>query len=174
MRIAISGAHRTGKSTLVAALASALPSLAVVEEPYHQLVDEGVPFEETPGLDGFVLQLERSLEDLEGGPADALFDRCPLDFLAYLACDPDPEAFDLARWLPRIVPAMERLDLVVFVPVEEPDRVEVPADEAGLRARVHDELAEIVLADRWSFGVEALEVRGTPRERADQVLAWAR
>jgi hypothetical protein len=37
---------------------------------------------------------------------------------------------------------------------------------------VDEELREIVLEDRWSFGVEAMEVRGASRERARQVLAY--
>src|SRR5439155_7177638 len=35
----------------------------------------------------------------------------------------DSEGFDLDPWLPRVRRAMDRLDLVVFVPVEHPDRV---------------------------------------------------
>jgi deoxyadenosine/deoxycytidine kinase len=41
MRIAISGAHGTGKSTLVEMLAERLPGYAVVEELYQLLLDEG-------------------------------------------------------------------------------------------------------------------------------------
>jgi hypothetical protein len=36
---------------------------------------------------------------------------------------------------------------------------------------VDEELREIVLDDRWSLGLEAIEVTGTLRERARQVLA---
>ena len=57
---------------------------------------------------------------------------------------------------------MERLDLIVFVPVEQPDRVRVfEPDHAELRRLVDEELRDIVLEDRWEFGVEALEVTGT-------------
>lgn len=41
MRIAISGSHRVGKSTLVEALGDALVGYATVDEPYHQLVEQG-------------------------------------------------------------------------------------------------------------------------------------
>ena len=40
MRIAFSGAHRTGKSTLLAGVAERLPGYATVDEPYR-LLDEG-------------------------------------------------------------------------------------------------------------------------------------
>lgn len=34
MRIAVSGSHRTGKSTLIAELAALLPGYSTVDEPY--------------------------------------------------------------------------------------------------------------------------------------------
>jgi hypothetical protein len=68
---------------------------------------------------------------------------------------------------------MRRLDLVVFVPIEHPDRMSVPSSGYGrLRRRVDEELQEIVLDDRWDFGVPAIEVVGSPAERAGQVLAY--
>jgi hypothetical protein len=67
---------------------------------------------------------------------------------------------------------MQRLDLIVFVPIEHPDRITVSEpEEGGLRRRVDEEIRDIVLDDRWDFGVEAIEVTGTLRERASQVLA---
>jgi hypothetical protein len=70
---------------------------------------------------------------------------------------------------------MERLDLIVFVPVEDPDRVMVSrSDNAELRRRVDEELRDIVVEDRWEFGVEAMEVTGTSAERVRQVLARLR
>ena len=70
---------------------------------------------------------------------------------------------------------MQSLDLIVFVPVEDPDRVTVSEpNDAELRQRVDEELREIVLEDRWELGVEALEVTGAPRERVRQVMAWIR
>lgn len=173
MRIAISGAHRTGKTTLVNELHRALPTYVVVEEPYHLLEEEGHDFPETPSLEDFELQLERSIELLGDGEVDQLFDRCPADFLAYLISHQDSHGFDPRGWLPRVRGAMQRLDLIVFVPVEVPDRFSPSeVEESELRRRVDEALREIVLEDRWGFGVEALEVAGTARERARQVLAY--
>jgi len=171
MRIAVSGAHRTGKTTLVEELARSLPNYVAVDEPYHLLEEEGHEFPERPGLEDFELQLERSIESIAESEEDRIFDRCPADILAYLVTHRESESFDVEPWLPRVRSAMERLDLIVFVPVEHPDRVEVPEpDDARLRRRVDEELRDIVLGDRWELGVEALEVAGTPRERARQVL----
>jgi hypothetical protein len=171
MRIAVSGAHRTGKSTLVEELGEVLPSYLTVDEPYHLLEEEGHEFREMPSLEDFELQLERSIECLVEGDGNRLFDRCPADILAYLLTHADADGFDVEHWLPRARTAMQRLDLVVFVPVENPDQVVVAdPEDAELRRRVDEELREIVLEDRWGFGVTALEVTGSPRERAGQVL----
>jgi uridine kinase len=50
MKIAISGAHRTGKTTLVEELSRALPAYGVVDEPYYLLEEEGHEFAEMPSL----------------------------------------------------------------------------------------------------------------------------
>ena len=172
MRIAISGAHRTGKTTLVEELSRALPTYGVVDEPYYLLADEGYEFPEMPSLEDFELQLERSIECILESGEDQLFDRCPADVLAYLVSHQDADGFDVDPWLPRVRRAMQWLDVLVFVPVEEPDRVSVAEpEEDELRRRVDEELRDIVLEDRWSFGLETIEVRGSPRERARQVLA---
>jgi predicted ATPase len=173
MRIAVSGAHRTGKTMLIQELSRALPTYVAVDEPYYLLEEEGHDFAEMPSLEDFELQLERSIESILDSEGDCLFDRCPFDMLAYLITHEDSDGFDVDRWLPRARRALQRLDLIVFVPVEEPDRVIVSAsDQRALRRRVDEELRDIVLEDRWSFGVEAIEVTGTPRGRARQVLAY--
>jgi predicted ATPase len=175
MRIAVSGAHRTGKTTLIEELSRALPAYGVVDEPYHLLEEEGHEFAEMPSLEDFELQLERSIECVEDGEGDQLFDRCPADLLAYLTTHRDSDGFDVEAWLPRVRNAMQQLDLIVFVPVEDPDRVIVSdREESELRQRVDEELREIAVEDRWGFGVEAIEVTGSPRERARQVLAYVR
>ena len=175
MKIAVSGAHRTGKTTLIEELCHVLPAYVAVEEPYYLLEEEGHEFAEMPSLEDFELQLERSIDCILDSENDRIFDRCPADILAYLITHHDADGFDLEHWLPRVRSAMKHLDLIVFVPVEDPDRVIVSdPDEAELRQRVDEELRDIVLEDRWHFGVEAAEVTGTLRERVRQVLAHVR
>ncbi|MGC4087534.1 MAG: AAA family ATPase [Polyangiaceae bacterium] len=172
MRIAISGAHRTGKSTLVAELAARLPNYQSVDEPYNLLEEAGHEFAHPPSLEDFEAQLERSLGELNESEADVLFNRCPLDVLAYLLCHDDAESFDLDEWLPSIREAMEALDLVVFVPIEGQDRIKFSrSDDVGTsRASVDEALREMVLDDSLDLGLTALEVAGTPEERARAVL----
>jgi len=175
MRIAVSGAHRTGKTTLIEELSRALPTYAVTNEPYYLLEEEGHEFSEMPSLEDFELQLERSIEGIRDAEKDHLFDRCPADMLAYLIVHRDSNGSEVEACLPRVRSAMQLLDLVVFVPVEDPDRVIVSdPEESELRRRVDEELRDIVVEDRWGFGVEVIEVTGNSRERARQVLAHVR
>lgn len=172
MKIAISGTHCSGKTTLVEELARALPTYEVVDEPYYQLVEEGHQFAEAPCLEDFELQLDRSIECIVGGGRDGLFERCPVDFLAYLFAHRDSMRFDVASWLPRVRSAVEQLGLIVFVPVENPDRIRVPGSEnAGLRRRVDEQLRQLLTDNPWEFDMRVLEVTGATRERALHVVA---
>lgn len=171
MKLAVSGSHNTGKTTLIGDLAEAMPEFAFVDEPYQQLLDEGHVFADLPGHDDFELQLERSIRSVSESEGNTFFDRCPYDIIAYLhALDGSP-GFDQNKWLHRVKAAIEDIDLVIFVPIEEPDRMPVPAEEySDLRRRVDGVLREIVLEDRYNFDVPAIEVSGSPGDRVRQVL----
>ena len=171
MKIAVSGAHHTGKTTLIDELAGSLSGFRTVDEPYYQLVEEGHAFAEMPCLEDFELQLTRSIESIVLSEGDCLFDRCPYDILAYLIVHDESEGFAINEWLPRVQDAMQLLDFVVYVPVEFPDRMPV-SDFESLRQCVDEELQSIILDDRWAFGVPVIEVEGSPGERARQVLAY--
>jgi hypothetical protein len=145
----------------------------VVDEPYYLLEEEGHEFAEMPSLEDFELQLERSIQCIADSEDDQLFDRCPADMVAYLITHHDSDGFDVDDWIPRVRSAMQRLDLIVFVPIEDPDRVVVSdPQESELRQRVDEEFRGIVVDDRWDFGVDAIEVAGTSRQRARQVLPY--
>lgn len=170
MRIAISGSHRVGKTTLAEALADALPGHTLVPEPYRLLEDDGYDFAEMPSLEDFERQLERSLESLDDSGPDSVFDRCPLDIVGYLLTHREARSFTLDDWLPRIRAAMATLDLVVFVPIEDHDRIDVPRDDVRLRRRVDEALAAIVADDAHGLGFAVLSVHGSPDARLRQVL----
>lgn len=174
MRIAISGSHATGKSTLIAELARSLPSYVTVEEPYDTLVTLGHAFAERPipaDFEQLVLESCRSLTRRKA--RHVLFDRCAADYYAYLlTIDAGSVVTDTALFHD-VADAMARLDLVVFVPVERPDRIRVDASESPkLRRRVDESLREMFAADAWGLGIPTLEVTGTPVERSAQVLAY--
>jgi predicted ATPase len=172
MRIAISGSHRTGKSTLVAELAVLMPTYTAVDEPYHLMEEDGHEFSQPPSIDDFEAQLERSIDEMGEAGGEVLFDRCPLDLLAYIAVHDDAESFDFQDWLPKVRDAVDTLDLVVFVPIEEHDRIvfSTSDDDARMRAAVDEKLRELLVDDPYEFGVQVVEVGGDLESRARAVL----
>ncbi len=175
MRIAISGTHFSGKSSLVEVLSEVLPDYTTVDEPYHLLSEEGYEFAESPSIEDFELMLERSVENLSENVENVIFDRCPADILGYLLSHIDAETFDLAKWLPRIQSVMRKLDLIVFLPIEKPDRIVLPSSEdAEFRQLVDEKLREIILENSFHFEVDILEVTGNLQKRVEQVLTHIR
>lgn len=175
VRIAFSGSHRVGKSTLVELVADALPRYTTVDEPYYLLEEEGYECSEPPSVEDFEAQLERSLVAVEEGEQNVLFDRCPADIFAYLLAHEDAGAFDADEWLERTRQAMQTLDLVVFVPIEERDRIALPAHEDGeYRLAVHEKLHHLLVDDALGFGTEVVTVHGDVRARVDEVMGRIR
>ena len=169
MRIAFAGTHRTGKTTLLEAVHARLPAYQSVEEPYRQLEDEGHEFSDPPSAEDFERQLRRSIDSIAASGPHTLFDRCPLDLVAYLqAIDED---FAIDDWLDDIRAAMAMLDLVVGLSIETPDRIALPSHEdRRLRRRVDGRLQTLLLDDPYGFGTEILEVAGTLDHRVAQVM----
>lgn len=172
MRIAVSGTHWVGKSTLMEDLSERLAEFRVVDEPYHLLEEEGYEFASPPCLEDFLEQLRRSMKLLEDeeGARNVLFDRSPIDFLGYLLTHEEADSFDLEEWLPKVRSSIRTLDLLAFVPVET-DRIKLPRHEDPLmRSEVDEKLAWILLDDPFDLGVEVLHVQGRREARARQVL----
>jgi predicted ATPase len=168
MRVAFSGSHRVGKSSLLEAVADARPGYAQLDEPYHLLEDDGHEFAHPPAIDDYVAQLRRSIAELRRAGPDVLFDRCPADLVAYLLAT----GVDVSQVVERAAAAMARLDLVVLVPIEEPDRVTLARDEdARLRHAVDGELAQLLLDDDFGEELDVLVVHGELAARTAQVLA---
>ena len=155
-----------GKSTLVAQLAKALPQYACVEEPYHLLEEDGYEFGWPPSEEDFTAQLHRSVEEIMAAGEDVLFDRCPADLVAYLLV----EECDARAALERSREAMQLLDLVVFVPIEEPDRVAVSSHEDLEQRRGVDEALEQLLVED-ELVEDVVIVRGDVPARVAQVVA---
>jgi hypothetical protein len=171
VRIAISGSHATGKTTLVDDLASALNPITVVPEPFYEILSEGGLFSQPPSIEDYEVQLDRSIDVLQHTNAAAIFDRCPADFLAYLATFGSDSAASIRRVFRSAADALSRLDLIVFVPIERPDRIQLDSAEGlRLRKRVDLRVREILLDDIWGLDLPVVEVRGTPEHRLKLVL----
>jgi hypothetical protein len=171
VRIAISGVHRTGKTTLAEALGTALPGHSVVSEPYYLLAEEGYEFSDPPTVEDFEHQLERAIELLQEPGRNRIFDRCPADFFGYLQTHDEAGRFDRQAWLPTVAEAMASLDLVVFCAIERPERIAVDPSERRWRRGVDEALREIIIGDRWEWGIPTVEVSGDQDARVRQVLA---
>ena len=96
MRVGISGTHGTGKTTLAGALCARLPGHVMADEPYYLLEEEGHELGFPPSLEDYRALLECSVRSLSSPlPPGIVFDRTPLDYLAYMAttgANPSDEA----------------------------------------------------------------------------------
>lgn len=119
MKIAITGAHRVGKTTLAEKLMGYLPDYELRPEPYHELEELGYEFSETPNADDFAEQLKYSIKQIAVSGDNIIFDRCPIDIMAYL------EALNGIQYInlmyDKVESVMEEIDIIVFVPIEQPD-----------------------------------------------------
>jgi|APMI01.1.fsa_nt_gi hypothetical protein len=168
-RIALVGAHETGKSTLADALATALPAYQVVEEPYRALEAEGHVFADPPELADFEEQFARSCTDFAVHRSGVIFDRSPVDLMAYLLALSGAGG-DGSRWFDDMRAAAASLDLLVFVPIERPDRI-AATSALRLRRAVDRQLRAGLIDDEWGLAVPTLEVAGPLSSRIAQIRA---
>ena len=146
MRVGISGTHGTGKTTLAEALCACLPGHMAADEPYYLLEEEGYEFEFPPSLEDYRALLARSVRSLTSPPLlpRMIFDRTPLDYLAYMAAtgaDPSAEAGRVA-----LHQAFGSLDLLVITLITpETEQRLPPAEMPRLRSQMNDALLELVL-----------------------------
>jgi hypothetical protein len=174
MRVGISGTHGTGKTTLAEALCACLPGHVAADEPYYLLEEEGYEFEFPPSLEDYRALLARSVRSLTAPPLlrRIVFDRTPLDYLAYLAAagaDPPAEAGSAA-----LQPAFGSLDLLVITLITPETEQLLPlAEMPRLRSQMNDALLELVYdAPLHVWGdTPILELSGPLNGRLDAVLA---
>lgn len=174
MRVGISGTHGTGKTTLARALCARLPGHVTADEPYYLLEEQGHEFGFPPSLEDYRALLACSVRSLASPPVlpGAVFDRTPLDYLAYIAAagsDPSDEASATA-----LRPAFQSLDLLVITPITADTEQVLPAPEMpGLRLQMNDVLLNLVYDDplnAWE-DLPVLELSGPLDGRLDAVLA---
>lgn len=165
MRMAIIGAHCVGKTSLAEELLEHLPGYTMEIEPYYQLETLGYEFSAMPAAEDFMEQFNYSVKLLTKNDSNVLFDRSVIDILAYLhVIDPGRNIQSLFETAQSI---MAGIDLLVFVPVEEPDLIpDHHINFPKLRRKVDDLLHDWI----WDLDMETIEVKGPLSKRRDQVL----
>lgn len=183
MRIAISGTHRVGKTTLVEAFAAARPEYRVEPEPYVALVNEwGEEFDDDLAFEAFERQLRyhgERVSTLTSEP-NVVFDRCAADFLAYMKASAvrelsgeqlPQEAIGIAQQ------ALEEIDLIVHLPLRLSRGLAADDEGESYRRRVDHYLDGLLAEDALGlFGngsaPRVLELGGSTRRRLGRLLAY--
>jgi len=186
MRIAVSGTHCCGKSTLIDKFLLAHPDYAHEPEPYYVLQeDHGEVFAAEPSADDFYRQLEFNASRLRCYQVGekVIYERSPADFLAYLlvlnGLGWDRSASQLIeRSLELVREACQFLDLIVFLPINQRDGHGMSDyEDPDLRREVNDQLKGLLIGDDFNlFALNQpviLEVEGTAEKRLRMVEAAA-
>jgi predicted ATPase len=150
MRVAVSGTHGVGKSTLIDEFLRRHPEFVHEPEPYTVLVEDlGEEFSAEPCVEDFVRQLEFNIDRLQQHTPEenVIYERCPVDFFAYIHILDRQTAESL---LESVSKAMQHLDLIVYLPLE------VTTDEfPKLQRAVDRKLRSIFREDQFVSIVEA-------------------
>ena len=173
MRIAVTGTHGSGKTTLIDDFVDQHADYERELEPYWALAQDGIPFADGASLPDLEQQLAASAQLIlaRAGTPDVIFDRSPLDFTAYLEVVSEDEGLEWepsGRLLGQIEKALATLDLLVFLPLSNPDEVRVPIELPRLRARVDRRLKAILREDALELladGPKIIELHGTREQR---------
>jgi len=158
MRLAVSGSHGTGKSTLIAAFVDLRPEYRYEPEAYETLADD-IPLSssEGPSPDGLRSLLDYTIAALSSHATETsvVFERSPIDYLAYASACRDawsgPTTRDfLAAAVPAVRTSLRHLDLIALLPVSDaiPPR---PDDDERFRKRVDDRLRRALIDDDFDL-----------------------
>lgn len=141
MRIAVSGTHFIGKSTLIEDFVKLHAQYKLQVEPYYKLQDEkSMEFALEPSLDSLMEQLDYSITQLNecANEKDVIFDRCPIDFLAYAMCSLEKDHIDIydsevSERFSDVKAALNNLDLIVFLPITNENSIEYTEEDPVYR-----------------------------------------
>src|SRR5579883_2810978 len=125
MKIAVSGTHFIGKTTLIEDFINKHKEYKWEIEPYYKLQEEEKwELSLEPSFESLLEQLDYSIRQLNENTKETniIFDRCPVDFLAYAMCELNHDEIDIhdsevAERFTDIKAALNHLDLIVFLPI---------------------------------------------------------
>lgn len=191
MRIAVSGSHSLGKSTLVDDWIARHPQFAREEEPYRALGLYG-PYqilfrdESTRLHNGIQLYYSLSRVNRYAAQAnDVIFDRAPIDYLAYSQYTADAGSTDIddafvESMVPAVIESLDRLDIIAFVPKSDDWPVEMEADGIRPTDNAYRDAVDAVFKQIYRegrYGVMAgercplvVELVGSRDDRLDQLF----
>jgi GTPase SAR1 family protein len=165
MKVAITGTHEVGKTTLAEKLYENLPGYEYYLEPYFELEESGYLFPEIPTADDYLAQLEYSIQQIAGSGNNAIFDRCPADLFAYIQAT--DKSLNLQSIFSKVQSIIKELDLLIFVPIEIPDIISCSESELPeLRCQVDDILRDLI----YDLDIETIEIKGNLPARLSQIL----
>lgn len=141
MRIAVSGTHFIGKSTLIEDFIKRHPDYKCEIEPYHKLQEvQAMELSLEPSLDSLLEQLDYSIEQLNkhANEGSIIFDRCPIDFIAYAMCVADHDSINIndtevAERFYDVKEALNNLDLIIFLPISKEHSIEYTEENSAYR-----------------------------------------
>jgi hypothetical protein len=168
MRVAVSGSHSTGKSTLIAAFLERRPEYVHEPEAYEALADqiELIP-EEGPTPEDLEALLRYTVAAVarHAPGARVVFERSPVDYLAYAAASrrawpPGSPTDFLKTFVPVVRASVSHLDLIALLPASRQGPITARADEdERFRRSVHQKLSAALLDDEYDL----FEDRDRPR-----------
>ena len=93
-----------------------------------------------PSMDSLLEQLDYSIAQLSQSAKETsiIFDRCPVDFIAYAMCITDQDSMDIndsevADRFPEVKDALNNLDLIVFLPITKEHLIEYTEENPAYR-----------------------------------------
>jgi hypothetical protein len=159
VRVALSGAHSTGKSTLIAAFLERRPGYVYEPEAFEVLADEVDLTDEGPTPEGLYALLEHTARGvaLHGPGACVVHERSPVDYLAYAAASRRTWSKAsivgfLAAHVPVVRTSLRHLDLITLVPVSAAGPIQArPGEDVRFRKRVDEGLRRALLDDDFDL-----------------------
>jgi hypothetical protein len=144
MRVAVSGSHSTGKSTLIAAFIARRPGYTYEPEAFETLADDMDLISSGPTLEALQSLVHYTAAELARHPSGArvIHERSPVDYLAYAAVSREGRskseaAAFFAACLPVVRRAVRDLDLIVLLPASATGPIRArPGENGRLRRRV--------------------------------------
>lgn len=154
MRVAVSGSHGTGKSTLIAAFLAKFPRYRHEPEAFEALADDvELTSSEGPTADGLQALLDHTISMLtiHAPGSFVVFERSPVDYLAYAAASRSWPPGAVERFLEGSIPdvraGVRYLDLIVLLPVSSQGPPPRSDEDPRFRKRVDDALRRALIDD---------------------------